>query len=1148
MSVRFLSFLVFIISFSSFGQQAWQDRYKGDPRFKLSEDPRLRSQIQVVRGIERDQRINKEKLKANRKRKRELESFLSNLQPTITANKAKISENNKKIKEIELQLPGLKDERDQKVQKVVIKKEELKTAKQALADIIAKLQELEKKYEELKKKCETEKSKSCVEKLAKLEQKIKVNKEKKKNAKKTVDLKKNQLEKAEVAATKASEKYNKNVAKIPKLKQKNTKLKEENKKLLSQKSQKENKLRAVTSKIRSLETEKGQLQNQLARAEKHRKQIRRELINYILRSNQEGVRSASRHGSLDGSHLAEKRGNRYGLEHGRADGLNIGIQEGRAREYTAGEVKGNSDGEQKGKLDGRNQGEIDGAIAGNKKAATYEAEEKAFADASSSDAAQEGKREGAIAGKQRAISSGQSRGGEKGRNQSIKLNETSYLKKQTIKGPYAGAFSSEIPLFPSSFRGQRYKPNSHNISNDLAARAFVDGYNYEYQAAAQEAYLDIIEEVYLDRYNREFVRAKNEALSQYYQTDYDQGYSTKYTPAYNRKYKEHYAIHFEQKKKEFTRSPNRSSSEYKSTYQRVYDESYNADYSNIKKMAYDRYEQRTFDANIKAQTEKYRVISFNKTQNIYKTKPVLKFEKIEYQDGGVRGVAANDEIYQPSEKIIGTIVLKNFGKAPARNLKIKLLSGKTERVMVPPRTEVTLQSVVAATVPSSQGIGSSLKVKGSITLDGVTGVAARHFKGSSSHSLKDINSLLEVDYPVGISAPEFLSQVEIDQPNKLVSQLVQKGSRGYQGQLEIELISRGASSAEVRPFMSLSSLKGTQSIQGASVQVSLEDSLKEVDVYAVLKKNGVTLGQSKIKSAIIHAPYKDKGVLPVIAVQPSKDRNEALDLIAAIGGIDKISLLDLESVKNTKILKQTIDEKDIITLSVYTELSAIIEKSKKLGVILISDSTGIKEMKELTALKEKSLALRVRDKQVLVSEKVDTVIQKVDMSELNKALAFSKILKKSNIEMLEGFKRINNIRNLDGQEMFDAAHIIGVLQLKKLSSAYSLMSKSQKKSLLKNKLRNQSLLYVDVETSDDKKVAQLAFGFDAYEGIKEILSGNLGSLIHKDLKKAIKGGFLKGSVFKHLKKMGKALKRADKNLFEDIKDEAIVLTPKLELL
>lgn len=697
-------------------------------------------------------------------------------------------------------------------------------------------------------------------------------------------------------------------------------------------------------------------------AARQREEYREELLAAIKKINNEGARVGQSDGSNDGAELSWRLATERGQADGNGDGLNQGTRDGQDRFYQRGAQQGERDGAARARIDGQRDGTNEGTIAGNRSAGAREGRVAGINRADGSDAASVGIAQGKKAGLERAVKTGQVDGRNIGESETTRKFESSELNAASLNGAFAGSFQRRSPDYPGDFNGPNFKPNI-NHSKDILRKAFADGYVFTYRQYTRFEYQRRIDTDYNQRYDAAYRSAYDVAVNREYPAYYDQGRKDADARAYGRDYPlvkaEAYRIAFEQ----LNSNPNRGTSEFKTSFTQSELAAYNERYEDIRSDNFDRTEDATFNANIAAQTEIYRQKRIAEVTTIYNNNAVLQFVSSEMLDGGIKGVALLDGVFQPGETTNHNLVLRNFGFKEASNVSVILEGGLAVKLpSIPARSVVTIKGAGQGSVSTSLNsvFKSSLRVTSALnTQDAVEG---RHFERLNNGILKDADQkTVRVQYPLALSGLSLESQLLKGTKNKLKITMTNNSKREYKGELKIKLITNSQNEIITKEFTPVGSLQSSVALSDAEILVDSEqDAYRDLAISAEVSQNGVVIGklpQDFITMA--KAQFADKGKVPVLVANTDAHLNDFLDALQALGGSEKVSILDLSLQSlNAGVVANGLSQKVLLIVddangSSIKSLNAFIGKSKSSTFVMIDEAnSGLKNALSLGSLKD----------------------------------------------------------------------------------------------------------------------------------------------------------------------------------------------------
>ncbi len=1118
--------------FAQRGGAAWREEFIGKIKFELTDDPEFATLKSTVLSLEDDLTVKDKQLKVNKKKLKAAKEVIASNKPKIDKNKTLIQENKalitsliEKNKANQVKLVTVKDK---------LKKKNLKVKK--LSDELVPLKEKQalkkKKFLRTKKQCMTGKipKEECDKTLPALEQELSKISDKI-GAKETV------LSEEKKIQSDLSEKKENLSSSIAKNKEKTKKKKTQNESLVAQNiklkkglDQAKLELSELKKTVLRLEKRVASLKNQIQSRKVELKSYKQQLITKILRLNKKGAEIGRKDGRFDGRNEATRVGIAYGQKDGLEQGYITGEQLGIAREEQLGLEDGSLEGSKQGNKDGSHKGEIEGTIAGNVAVAIVEASKKAKVDATGSNASARGAALGRDAGKKEAIEDGQTIGSKQGIQKSIKKNEEKVLKNTTINGTFAGAFSGEIPDLPAGFRGPSFRPKGQ-ARKPILRKARRAGYVHTYKKSSRRAYNKNIEREYSINFDQAFSSAKAEAMSVFYQVAYDNSYKNAFDSSYKQSFDSSYASLFRQFENQFLARPNRVAPEFKKQFNETYLEVFEELAGEILKAAFDKAKAEVYDSMISSEIQKNENKSFQETENVYASNPVLKYEKSTYYDGGINNVGKADDVYQPGEEVIQNVIIKNFGGKTAQNVMLKM-NGEISKISIPAKSIVTIKGASKTKISKLKSIGEIEKVQTELSLDlsSNNSIVSKHFENASSGLIAMEQTNLMIQNPLKISTPQVESALKTG-ANNLILKVSNISSKPYSGDLELSV--DGIHNFKKNIKLSVSNLSGEKVLNIGSLVIDKSEGLKSMSLNAKILKNNVLLGMSeKSSSKLVHIPFTASDSNIVVAVSPSTQSDLALDVISELGGLSEVSVLDTEYAPNSKFLSKPLSNKAIILLGANDKMRQIVKTSE--NVSLISVSQNLESVKQ-SILPEAVKIIAGVDSMLIGQSMKNTpvVVVSSELYELKKKLLSSKIY---NLPKTSIISQIEKVRSDEEKvmELFNNQQIIEVIHL---SSMLKTMSKKEKKKVFDKPEKYSKLSVFSFNTSTQNKTV-LAFGYNAEKLFNAIRDNDdLRSVVNSDLMKTLTGkGLFKKSKLKFLGELGKKLKTIDVNLFEKVKE------------
>jgi len=898
---------------------------------------------------------------------------------------------------------------------------------------------------------------------------------------------------------------------------------------------------------------------------RQREDFKRDLIASIQFINREGAKRGEVDGSNDGMFLAQKMGKDYGSRDGDNDGLNQGTVDGQDRDYRGGLTQGDIEGSSRAKLDGERDGTIEGTRDGNISAASREGSIAGKNRADKSDASQVGTTQGKKAGLERAVSTGRTNGEAQGQSETVEKLENGQMNSVDLKGAFAGSFTRRSPSYPGDFNGGSYNPNVFN-NREILRKAYADGYVFTYRDLTRARFNQIIDSEYNRFYDANYRSAYQEANSKVYQEYYNRGRADGDKRSYDRDYPivrgQFYKIYLSK----FDQNPNRTASEYKSTYTSSEDRAYKARYESIRADFFAKVEEETFNQNIAAQTEIFRVKRTNEVTKIFNENAVLKFIASEMLDNGINGVAKFDGIFQPNETTLHNLVIANFGFIDAQNVTVKTATGSVQLPTLPKRSIVKISGAAQSVISGNNGDTAKVSLQVVAKLNTTDSVEGIHFDNIGGGVLKSAEvKAVKVQYPFNLATLSLDGQLLKDVQNNLSISVANNSKREYKGELKVELLVNSQNNIILNelPIISTLGANSAQRISGAKVLVTNDaDAYRDLDFSAKITQNGVVIGYlSQSLNTMAKAQYKDKAKLPVIIVNSDRNLNDLLKVISDAGGSDKVSILDLSlSQLNSGVLASGLIQKTAVVLDDQTASSTLsldnFLKNTKSSFFIFADSAknGLNQVTKLASLK---------DAKKLLLDKQTVLFSNPYRAE---GLTSSSSFMQSSIDSYQNLLSLGSLMTPTANELtakvaaeinrnnfFTAQTLLKVFSLRSLSEVLTInvaydesggIFNRNKKwpdmvendgSLFLNALRNQA--------SGDVNEAKLGLVL-AGVAMKDVLSNATQNNwdISKELKMKIKSAMNK-SLNKMEDGFKKSFKNFDKNLYNKAYEQASIHRP-----
>lgn len=920
--------------------------YIGKQSFNLQDDPQLSRLISDVRQAKRELDQKQNKVKAFQDRLNKLQNEATKLKDENTRHQSQIdkaAENKRRfekiIKDTDGQVANLKKQMQADQQKInratqqKAKLEQQHKSKQAA---------LQKKRQE----CRATPAPDCQQQMQAMRkeiqafaQKIKAQQQqvtKLQNAKKQ---KQNQIAQKEKTKRETQQKLKNLPNTIRNLRQKIN----ANNTAIAQKDQQMNQLRP---QVRSARQAAQNAKDQHTRKQDQRQRYRQQLVTRIMQANQNGAQEGMQDGRFDGRSYADRVGQSEGDKDGQYDGDVQGSSDGRDRDYNEGRRTGYQNGVDDAFTQGKINGTNDGKYNAHVDAAKSDGKAAGNASAKASDAPQVGTEQGKKAGMARAISTGKSRGRTQGERKAIENAESVQLTPVEVMGPFAGAFSRNIPDFPNRFRGRSFDPSAPRARREVVKKAFADGYKYRYSNAAENTFERNIDSIYNKNYDSSYDSSYRMAYNDFYQADYqrglnqgeDQGYKATYPRAYQDSYDAQYA--------DSILNPDTNSGEYQSQYATSKSAEYAKVYEAIRKNYFDQFEQSEFQANIQAQTQKFRAQRRQAVMAIYQAAPVLKFESSTLKDIGTRGVGANDGITMPGEDLALDVVITNYGQKAADNVVINAGQGQMKLPSIPALSQVTVRGAAKSQVTVGENQTQTIAYTVSSPLTHEMKIQGRHFAQAQNAVMATGAHQLTAKYPLTVSGMSLAKTLLLDDPAKLsVNVLNLSNNKNMKGPIQVEMEDTSRSNVIVSQFADIQLLANSTTLNDAVVLVADEsDAYTPIQVNVRLTKNGVLLGKMKRPFTMAaKAPYQDKGANIVIVADSEQNPQQLLDVLAQTGGIRKSEVLDL-SLKsaNAPVLNRGFQKKTLVVLDhgvgkMFQKIDGLLSKSKNLSLLTVDN-------------------------------------------------------------------------------------------------------------------------------------------------------------------------------------------------------------------
>jgi hypothetical protein len=719
------------------------------------------------------------------------------------------------------------------------------------------------------------------------------------------------------------------------------------------------------------------------RADAQFKRIEQELITAILGQNKAGLSQAQMDGGNQGLTSAQELGDSRGKTDGGTDGDNEGETSGRDRDFQLGAATGETEGASDGRVAGTEEGTRAGSIEGNRIAGGRIGQQEGIQRAQGSNASRVGTTEGKISGENNARFDGESAGRTKGEKQAIDSNENIQLNATSANGSFAGTFAKVIPAFPGA--SDLYFNNSLQNDRVILRMAYASAYNVSFNSAVETGFNSNISSIYNLAYDSSYGVRYNTAMSVTYPDSIRQGRDTQYQAAYDREYGFSSASAHNISRDDRTSNPNRQSATFINARKVSEANSYASKYAEIKKKSFDQAAIVAYNENISGQTDKYREIRVGEVNKIYTNFPIIKFEGSSIAGRGQNGVGDRDGVYQPGENVTMDIVITNYGKKAATNVKVVTSSGKT--IVLPSisgQSTVTVRGATNDRLSKNAKIGSTQKYKTTTTMKLTStekNIQGRHFESSSTGIVNSSNNKsVTINNPFSVEGISLADAVVLKKSNNISVAVKNNSTRAYVGPIKVEITSSlGASTLQSAPS-SISSVarRSVETATGATLLVSdSRDIFSEVSFSIKVTKNGVVLAQKKnLGNTIVQMPYESKPGAPVIAVSSSsRDSRELFkDLANELGGAGQVSVLDLNNNEANQRLLGKLASKTVYILGsssgqVASQMNQLFAGKGNLGVViedLSSTGTTSKVLKNKNLRKSSQMNFRIANKDVKV--------------------------------------------------------------------------------------------------------------------------------------------------------------------------------------
>ena len=939
----------------------WSERYYGTPSFHLRDDRELN--MAIDRTQEKKRRLDhaarelhplRRELKRKRKRKNDARRDLQNAEKAMERLKNQIQQAQNNVPKLRKQLDEvaqtLKDLEQLKAKELGI----LKHVQDQIDEMPSKIAAAETRIQQAMQNCQSggKTSEQCQSDTQVV------------NAKNFLD----SLKKKEVALDKHVQNIQKTLRRVERdtayykgeqqrVKQQlgqAQKLVQNGQNQLKQKRKEKQDLKArlerLQSQIKNLKADMRPLQERFRRreralrqAKRETREIRRNLIDLVLERNSQGYQRGRDQGAQEGTDLAMDLGTEYGGKDGVDEGKTQGTLDGQQREYNKGYAQGEITGENEGKVQGQADGKVLGRKQGNQLAGEREGAVEGIKKAQKSNATTVGQKQGTQDGMERAQADGKRQGEPVGQRQAIEQYEAKDLESTTLNGDFAGTFEGQIPDYPGVD-----PPNSGQCQRpfrELARMACMDGFEDGYYPQAQAAYHRNIGNMYNSAYNRAYGRAYQQAMNFYYEQSYttgkQQGNLDKFEQVYPQ-VKESFRVEIKAK---FSANPERQSADFSNAFQAASESSYQQKYDEIRAEAFAKATKQAYQDNIEDQIARSTQARFRQVAAIYKNYPVLRYVRSQISDGGIAGVAANDGVYQPDERILHNITLSNYGHRKASGVVVRSSSGeKVTLPDIPPRSTVTVKGAAISQVKTDVGSAGENKIVLSKVLKSQEpAIEGRHFYDLATGQInaQDIKSF-SVSYPLVVSSVSITGDLLLGQETGYRVVVENRSKRPYFGPIEVRMDTSLGQGVLTSALADITHLETQQTLEQGRLLVERENNaLQELSFNATLVKNGVVLGQ--IQGAgpkLVQIQYKDRGDKLVVMGDARQDPNSLLDTLAQWGGVEQVSILDVALDQDALIKSGALAQKTVFLTGqelgerMQTALEQMVQSSTGLAIVL----------------------------------------------------------------------------------------------------------------------------------------------------------------------------------------------------------------------
>ena len=1096
----------------------WARDYIGTLNFKLKDDPDLSSRLVKVQSAQSE--FNKLSVRA--------ESLQKNLAKLVKEKKAidtSLAATEKEIAKEVIKKNSLNTNKTKAQAKKVAADSDLQIANAALSQAntavklaTAKVSEVEAKLLTEQTACTATPSPQCLKKVERLKKKVATAKEQL-TVKITFQLTaKTNVKAKTTAVTKIVAKINTLNTEISEL---DSSISAKGVKLVNLKKQKKLKteeVRIAKVNVAPILKKLNASEKRLAAVKSDAKRYRERIISRVLDVNKRGSHTGADDGHTDGRILSNRLGAYNGSRDGDLDGQNDGVREGRERERIIGYRSGQVDGAARALSEGSEDGIIDGTEQGNIDAATRIATSDGTSRANSSDASQVGTSQGNAAGMQRATSVGNREGTKIGEKQAIQKFEAVDLKKVLINGDFAGAFSRVIPAYPTRHQGRNFNPNG-GFNRKIVNMAFADGYKARYRRRLRASYETSIAAIYNTIYDQNYDETYDDFYTRSYPEVRRAGYDSGERDAYTRDYQRHYDGAYNTNRTQFSMNPNRNASEFKLTYSRVEGETYSNVYESIRRANFSVAETSTFNNNIAQQTEIYRTKRHASVSKVYSEKAVLKFESSSIEDVGINGVASRDGVFQPNENTLHSIVISNFGKVAANNVKVIMENGKEFKVpSIPAGSTATVKGVSKSSVVAGNGAVDTKIITAYSPLSAEVSIQGRHFVNPSQGQINvGDKKQNRVKFPLKLTGLSTEKAPIIGEANGLKVTMINESKRSYEGEIKVTVSVNSNGKIITKGFNPVAKLSKSTNLTDATILINEEsDTFTPLTFKAVISKNGVILGTlDRNLTTMAKAPYIAKRGKPIVVVNSEYSTRDLVDLLGTMGGLTGASILDVSlEQRNRSVLSSGLKGQTLLLLekNALKQIDGMLKKSVNTSVILIDElENGARGFRAISTFKDaeefnynisglgKNVKMLFANPLRVSGLKSALPVVVANRTNYKKFLALSELMKLSNDQMLSRIQSGVDTKNFfagntNQKQLMQMANIRAIDEVMRINKHYKESGEGlsrdkdiadlvkDDKSLLHNRLGK----LVDRKARDNTASLYL-FAHDFYYTIKNAL-------------------------------------------------------------